>query len=250
MSESACQVVESAAVLLIGNELLSGKVREQNLFELARLLRAVGIRLERAVTVLDDVEIIAREIRALSAAHDVVFTSGGVGPTHDDVTIEATARAFGVPLTSHPELEAVLRDAYGLECGEGHLRMARVPHGATLEHGAEPRWPIVVMHNVWLLPGVPEVFRAKLGVIRGCLRGAAAFHSRSVATLVDEPLLIDSLTTVVAAHPEVEVGSYPRWLDADCRTLITFDARSEQAVVAALEHFLRLLPPGEPRKVE
>jgi molybdenum cofactor synthesis domain-containing protein len=152
-------VVETAAVALVGNELLSGKVAEANLLELARTLRALGIRLERALVLPDELDVLSREIAALSAAYGVVFTSGGVGPTHDDVTVEAVARAFGTEPTLDPTYAALIRNAYGERCTPDHLRMALVPKGAELAPSPDGAWPVPVMNNVWMLPGVPEVFR-------------------------------------------------------------------------------------------
>src|SRR5262245_43845403 len=120
----------TAAALLIGNELLSGKIHEANLVELARTLRAVGVNLRRVVMVPDDLDVIAAEVRALHAAYDVVFTSGGVGPTHDDITIEAIAKAFDVPAVVDATFEAMLREVYGDRMTDGHRRMALVPQGA------------------------------------------------------------------------------------------------------------------------
>src|SRR5271170_6015679 len=151
--------MRTAAALIIGNELLSGKIAEANLLVLARALRELGVLLSRAVLVLDDVAVIAREVRELSASHDVVFTSGGAGPTHDDVTIEGVARAFGAGMVTAPELEALIRRHYGERTTVDHLLMARVPEGARLVSSASVPWPTVVMRNVWVLPGVPEVFQ-------------------------------------------------------------------------------------------
>jgi molybdenum cofactor synthesis domain-containing protein len=123
------RATETAALVLVGNELLSGKVQDRNLEPLAITLRALGIRLERAVVVGDDRAVIAAEVRAASARQQVVFTSGGVGPTHDDVTLEGVADAFGVPLEQHPELVALLHAVYGERCSAEHLLMARVPRG-------------------------------------------------------------------------------------------------------------------------
>src|SRR6185312_17135361 len=137
----------------------SGKVEEANVAVLARALRELGIDLRRVVVVKDDIDAIAREVKELASAHDWLFTSGGVGPTHDDVTIEAVARAFGVGVTSSPEMEQMLRDHYGARTTAGHLRMALIPEGAALETTEAIRWPTTRLHNVWVMPGVPEVFR-------------------------------------------------------------------------------------------
>jgi molybdenum cofactor synthesis domain-containing protein len=240
----------TAAALLIGNELLSGKVHESNLIELARTLRALGVRLERVVMVLDDIDTIAREVRALSDTFDVVFTSGGVGPTHDDVTIDAVARAFGVPATMDPTTERLLRNAYGERCTEGHLRMALVPDGAELATTADVTWPTVLMKNVWILPGVPEIFRMKLAVVRAWVCGPERFVSKAVFTKLEEAELKPLLDHVVAEHAGVEVGSYPKWFDPTYKTKITFDSRNAEHVDAALASFLALLPSGEPQRIE
>ncbi|HEX8790556.1 MAG TPA: molybdopterin-binding protein [Polyangiaceae bacterium] len=240
-----------AAALVIGNEILSGKIDEANVAVLARTLRGLGIVLRRVVVVMDDVETIAREVRELSAAHDWVFTSGGVGPTHDDVTVEAVAKAFGVRVVSSPEMEAMLREHYGPRCTEGHLRMALVPEGSALEVTREITWPTIRLRNTWLLPGIPEVFRMKLPVVvaRIAAEGARpAFVSHAVYTKMDEGNLKPLLDQVVARFPDIEVGSYPKWLDPAYKTKLTFDGRDEARVLAARDAFVALLPPGEPQK--
>ncbi|HVW25329.1 MAG TPA: molybdopterin-binding protein [Polyangiaceae bacterium] len=243
------QTAHTAAALLVGNELLSGKVHEANLVNLARTLRALGVRLERAVMVPDVMQVIADEVRALSNAYDVVFTSGGVGPTHDDITLEAVALAFGVRAVVHPEFETLLHTVYGDKMTEGHLRMALVPEGAALVRHEETRWPTVRMKNVWVLPGVPEAFRMKLAVVRAHVRGASQFFSREVFTKMDEPDLKPLLDRVVAGHPDVDVGSYPKWFDVRYKTKITFDATDEAKLEAAVQEFVSALPAGEPQTV-
>lgn len=243
-------VARTAGVALIGNELLSGKVHESNLVELARTLRAVGVSLRRVVMIADEIEEIAREVRLLSDAFDVVFTSGGVGPTHDDVTIEGVARAFGVVARTDETMAALLRATYGDRCTDGHLRMALVPEGSELASTPEVQWPTPVMRNVWILPGVPEIFRMKLAVVRECVRGPEPFVSHALFTQLDEAELKPLLDRVVAEHPDVEVGSYPKWFDPAYKTKITFDGRSAAAVQAATESLIGLLPPGEPCRIE
>jgi molybdenum cofactor synthesis domain-containing protein len=243
----------TAAVLVVGNEILSGKVDEANVAALARELRRLGILLRRVVVVMDEVDVIAKEVRELSAAHDWVFTSGGVGPTHDDVTIEAVAKAFGVRVVSSPEMEGMLRTHYGERCTEGHLRMALVPEGAALEVSAEVTWPTIRLGNTWLLPGIPEVFRMKLPVVVARIAGAgtvSAFVSHAVYVKMDEGVLKPMLDRVVGAFVDVSVGSYPKWLDPAYKTKVTFDGRDEARVLAARDAFIALLPPGEPQRTE
>ncbi len=243
-------VAESAAALIIGNELLSGKVAEANLVELARTLRPLGVRLARASFLPDEVELLVREIRTLSAEHPLLFTSGGVGPTHDDVTIEAVARAFGTSVVLDPALAELIRGAYGERCTPEHLRMALVPKGAVLALSPSGAWPTPVYQNVWMLPGVPEVFREKLDTVRAWIRGPAPFVSRAVFTRLDEASLKPLIDAVVAGHPDVEVGSYPRWFEPSYKTKLTFDARDAEAVERAARSFLASLPEGALVRVE
>ena len=240
----------NAAALIIGNEILSGKVEEANVGVLARMLRGLGISFDRIVTVPDDIDIIAREIRALSDAHSWVFTSGGVGPTHDDVTVEAAAKAFGRKVISEPSMEAMLRAHYKDKCTPGHLRMALIPEGAHLETTAEVRWPTIRIENTWLLPGIPEVFRMKLPVVvaRIATPEDRPFVSRAVFTHMDEGDLKPLLDAVVAAYPDVEVGSYPTWSDPSYKTKLTFDGREAARVDEAKDAFVKTLPAGEPQR--
>lgn len=237
-------------MLVVGNELLSGKVADANVVVLARALRALGVVLARVVMILDDLDVIAREIRELSAAHDWVFTSGGVGPTHDDLTTEAAARAFGVPLEPAEDLEGMLRAHYGDRITDGHLRMALVPRGATLTRSPTVPWPAIRVRNVWLLPGVPEIFQAKMAIVSETVGAAAPFVTRAVYTKMDEGVLKPLLDAVVAAFPDVDVGSYPKWSDPTYKTKITFDGRDEARVTAAQRAFVATLPEGEPQRVD
>jgi len=153
--------VRTAAALIIGNELLSGKIADSNVVVLARALRSLGIVFRRVVMVLDEIDVIANEVRQLSSTHDFLFTSGGVGPTHDDVTIDAVARAFGVEAVASAPMVQMLKDFYGDRLMEGHLRMARIPDGARLASNPHMPWPAIIMQNWRVLPYVPEILKAK-----------------------------------------------------------------------------------------
>ena len=242
----------TAAALVIGNEILSGKVEEANVGVLARTLRGLGISFVRVVTVPDVIDVIAAEIKALSRSHTWLFTSGGVGPTHDDVTVEVAAKAFDRKVVTDPKMETMLRAHYKDKCTPGHLRMALIPQGASLETTDEVRWPTILIENTWLLPGVPEVFRMKLPVVVARVRTAddVPFVSHAVYTRMDEGDLKPLLDAVVTAHPRVEVGSYPKWNDLSYKTKLTFDGRDDAAVTAARDDFVRRLPPGEPQQVD
>lgn len=244
------RVVRTAAALVIGNELLTGKINDANVGELARALRALGIRLERVVMMPDDVALLEGEIAQLSRSFDVLFTSGGVGPTHDDVTVAAVARAFGREVVLDPELARLIRGVYREKTTEAHLLMARVPAGSTLCNAPGVEWPTPVTENVWMLPGIPELFRLKLLTVRAWLRGPAPFVSRSLFLRQEEPLLKPLLDQVVARHPEVEIGSYPKWFDPTHRTQITFDAQTPEAAQAALDDLRALVVPNDVVRAE
>lgn len=246
MSEArgARQPERSAAALIIGTEILTGKIVDRNLGVLAKTLRQLGVRLERAVTVLDELDVIASELRALAARHTWVFTSGGVGPTHDDLTMDAVARAFDREVEVSEELEALIRRAYGERLREGHLLMARVPRGARLVSTTEVPWPTVVVENVWVLPGVPEIFALKMKQVVEVLGASSPFVSVAAFTKLDEGNLKPLLDRVVERFPDVEIGSYPRWTDAVVRTKLTFDGRDAARCTEARDAFVASLPEG------
>jgi molybdenum cofactor synthesis domain-containing protein len=231
----------TAAILIVGNEILSGKVADENAAYLIGELRALGVSLRRIEVVPDEVDDIAAAVRALSARFDIVFTSGGVGPTHDDVTLAAIARAFGVPVVRHPELESLLRDRSRDRLFERDLRMADVPAGARLEHGTTGgTWPVVVMNNVWILPGVPSIFRRKFDAVRERFR-ASPIYARAVYSRAEEGAIAGTLDEAVAAFPDVELGSYPHLDALDHRVKITLDGRDAAEVSRALAYLVERL---------
>jgi len=242
--------VTTAAALIIGNEILTGKIADKNLGALALLLRRLGVRLVRAHTILDHVGTIEAEVAALARAHTWLVTSGGIGPTHDDVTIEGVARAFGRDVVVSEELEALLRKAYGEKCTAGHLLMARIPKGARLVCTEDVPWPVVVCENVFVLPGVPEIFQLKLKIVEKEMGAGDPFHSLSVLVSADEGPLKPFIDQVAAVDEAIEVGSYPRWGDAEWRTKITFDGRDIHALEAARVSFVKSLPASMATRID
>lgn len=232
-----------AAVLLIGNELLSGKIRDLNGHELARMMRRRGIRLVEMCTVEDDLDAIGRALLRLLAEVPLVFTSGGVGPTHDDVTMEAVARAIGRPLRRDPTMEQTLRAHFGDTITEAALKMADLPEGTTL---AAPRgWPVMRLdlageRRIYILPGIPELCRAKIEALEqipGELPDAGGWALELLHTELDEADLAAPLNRVVADFRGVEIGSYPRWLSDErgrlrCVVRVTFEAIGADAGLA------------------
>lgn len=239
-----------AAILLVGNELLTGKIRDENGWFLAGFLRRRGIELVEVATVRDDVDVIARALTRLWSLAPIVFTSGGVGPTHDDVTLEGVARAVERPLRRHPQMEAILRGHYGERSIETALRMADLPEGTELRaaHG----WPVMrvpmpghagwgdepsTAGRIYVLPGIPALLRAKvegLGALPDELPTSAGWRLETLTTDLDESHFAPHLDAVVAAFPTVEIGSYPRWdKDAEGRALmrvkVTFEGAGDAA---------------------
>jgi molybdopterin-biosynthesis enzyme MoeA-like protein len=240
----------TAAALIIGNEILTGKIQENNLGYLGQELFKLGITLERAVVCRDDVGVIVRDLNELRHSHDMVFTSGGVGPTHDDVTLPAIARAFDRQLVRAPQIEKLIRDYHGARVTEEHLRMADVPEGARLIASEDVPWPTVAIENVYIFPGIPEIFRLKFPVLRPHLAQDGGFISRAVLTMCDEGEIALALGEVARRNPELFIGSYPRWRDPVYRLKVTVDGADEARVARALDDIIAFLPPDKIVRVD
>ena len=239
----------TAGIILIGNELLSGKVADANAVYLCRELRALGVDVRRIVVIPDEVERIAAEVREFSRGFDVVFTSGGVGPTHDDVTIEGVARAFGVPVVRDPAMVAALEGFLGGNLNPARLRMAEIPQGAHPMTADGLVFPAVVMHNVYVLPGVPELFRRKFESLKELFRDVP-FHLACVFVNVGEGSLAEHLNSLLERHPDLLLGSYPEFSNPEYRVKVTLESKDLGYVERALEDFLRLLPPSAVVRVQ
>ncbi len=204
--------VVTAALIIIGNEILSGRTQDVNLAYIARALGEVGIRLREARVIPDDEAAIVDAVNALRATYDYVFTTGGIGPTHDDITAEAVAKAFGVPLIEHPEARRRLEERYrdtGIELNAARLRMARTPEGATLIDNPISAAPGFRIANVYVMAGVPKIAQAMIDGIRHTLVGGAPMLSRTLVCSIGEGNIAEGLGRIQAAYPEVDIGSYP-----------------------------------------
>jgi molybdenum cofactor synthesis domain-containing protein len=240
----------SAAALIIGNEILTGKIRERNVEVLAQELRLLGVSLRRVIVCPDEVEVIAADLTSLREAHDLVFTSGGVGPTPDDVTLPAVARSFGSALRRAPEVEGLIRGYWGERVTEGHLRMADVPAEAELLANREVPWPVVVVRNVFVLPGVPEIFRVKLRMLRERIGADTPFVSRTLYTRCDEGSIAPLLERMEREHPAVQIGSYPLWRDPEVKVKLTFDSLDPDAAADALGACREALDPADVVRID
>jgi molybdenum cofactor synthesis domain-containing protein len=231
---------KTAGIILVGNEILSGKVVDANAAYLCRELRELGVDVRRISVIPDEVTVIAGEVRVFSRAFDLVFTSGGVGPTHDDVTIEGVARAMDVPVVRHPTLVGLLERYYKGVLTEAALRMAEVPEGAELIAGA-PRFPTVLMGNVYVLPGVPEIFRQKFDALRERFRDRP-FYLKCVFVSLGEGTLAAHLNDLLVDFPDLMLGSYPELSNPEYRVKVTLESRDDAYLEGALERLLARLP--------
>jgi molybdenum cofactor synthesis domain-containing protein len=200
-----------AALVIIGNEILSGRTQDANLAYLAKWLNQQGIRLHEVRVVADETDDIVAAVNAVRVAYDYVFTTGGIGPTHDDITVDAIAAAFGVPVVMHPRAEQLLRDHYQERISEARLRMARVPQGAGLIENAVSAAPGIQMENVHIMAGIPSVMRGMLAALDGQLAGGKPVISRTISAYVAESSVAQLLIEVEKAHEGVLIGSYPVW---------------------------------------
>lgn len=238
-----------AGIIVIGNEILSGKVVDANSPYLCRELRALGVDVERIVTIPDDVDVIAREVRAQSDAYDFVFTSGGVGPTHDDLTMDGVAKAFGLPIRIFESIVERITRAQGAAPNESLRKMAALPQDAVLIDAGDLWFPVVVVQNVYVFPGIPELLRRKFTSIRARFQGVP-FVLRRVYVRRHESDIAADLHALLAEFPELLLGSYPRIGETEFRVLLTLESRDARYLQHALDSLLARLPRDAVHKVE
>lgn len=226
--------VWTAALIIIGDEILSGRTEDKNVAQLGRWLNGEGIRLAEVRVVPDVQERIVAAVNALRQTHDYVFTTGGIGPTHDDITVDAMAAAFEVPVVIHPEAKAILESYYADKGGvtDARLRMARVPAGAELIPNPTSGAPGVCIGNVFILAGVPHIAARMLDALTGKLAGGKPMVSVTVSANAAESEVAALLREVQDEHPGVAIGSYPFYREGGFGA--DFVIRSEdQALVQA-----------------
>lgn len=225
----------TVAAVIIGNEILTGKILDQNTPRLIGLCQAQGAKLERVAVIGDSVDDIADEVRRCSARYEIVVTSGGVGPTHDDCTVAGVAHAFGVGIEQSPEIEQMIRAFWGRRFTPPALRMASMPCGNRLLYGDDGLLPLVEYRNVILFPGVPELFTAKLPSIRPRIAGTP-LAAVNLYLNSDESRVAPLLDEVNEMNPEVNIGSYPRFgKSLDHRLWIVFEATDVKLAQAAAD---------------
>lgn len=240
---------KTAGIVLIGNEILSGKITDANAAYLCRELRALGVDVRKISVISDEVEVICQEVVEFSRAYDFVFTSGGVGPTHDDVTIEGVAKALGVGVVRHPRLVSLLEQYYKGNLNVARLKMAEAPEGADLLAMDSLIFPAIVARNVYILPGVPEIFRQKFEAIKERFRDTPYFLA-SVFVSIGEGTLADFLNELLGAYPRLILGSYPEFFNPEYKVKVTLESKDRAYLDHALADFLARLPKEAVVKVE
>ena len=203
--------IYTAGLVVIGDEILSGRTHDKNIAQVASWLQVQGIRLSEVRVVPDVIERIVEAVNALREAYDYLFTTGGIGPTHDDITVDAVSQALGVPVIIHPEARAILEKYYTDKGGlnEGRLRMARTPEGAELIPNRMSGAPGIRIGNIHLMAGVPHITAGMLDALTGTLEGGAPLIAETVGGFIPESEVSGLLREVEKAHENCQIGSYP-----------------------------------------
>ena len=226
--------VFTAALIVIGDEILSGRTHDKNIAQVASWLGVQGIRLREVRVVADATAAIVEAVNALRARNDYLFTTGGIGPTHDDITVDAVAEALGVGVEVHPEARTILEGYYATRGGltEARLRMARMPQGSSLIPNRYSGAPGIRWGNIFLMAGVPNITAGMLDGLSGTLEGGQPLLSETVGCWVAESEIAELLRTTEKAHEGCQIGSYPFFREG--KTGANFVIRSVDAMVLAV----------------
>lgn len=232
---------KTAGIVIIGNEVLSGKTQDINSHFFCTELRRLGVEVQKISTIQDEIELIGQEVAAFSKRFDYVFTSGGVGPTHDDVTIDGIAHGFGLKVVRHPDIEQRMRRRLGDQVNEARLRMANVPDGATLLATEALFAPIVKIHNVYVFPGIPKILQERFHAIKEQFRDAP-YYLKNVYVKYGEGIIADMLNSLLVKFPQLMLGSYPVLDLPDYKVKVTLESKDPSYLDQALQTFVASLP--------
>ena len=236
--------IVTAALVVIGNEILSGRTQDVNLSHIAQRLASKGIRLAEARVVTDNQAAIIEAVNALRSRNTYVFTTGGIGPTHDDITAESVAKAFDLPLTRHEEAYARLSahyDELGVEINEARARMAMTPEGASLIDNPVSAAPGFVIGNVHVMAGVPKIMHAMLENVLPTLEGGELLLSRTVYSSLPEGEIAGGLGDIQEEYPDLEIGSYPAQSKGEYRLSLVLRGSDPQMLDRAGEAVMILI---------
>lgn len=234
--------IVTAALIIIGNEILSGRTQDANLAFMGRTLNEAGIRLKEVRVVADEEPAIIEAVNVCRARYDHVFTTGGIGPTHDDITAACIAKAVGRRLVRHPEAERRLRAYYPPEkLNEARLKMAETPEGAELIDNPISVAPGFIVENIHVLPGVPSILQAMVDGLKPRLKGGAVVRSKTVTVFCPEGDIARPLSEIQARHPRVEIGSYPFMQQNRFGTSLVFRSADEAALGKAVDALLAVV---------
>lgn len=235
--------IYTACLVIIGNEILSGRTQDKNLAYLAEFLNGLGVRLREARVIPDVEDTIIHTINEMRLEHDYVFTTGGIGPTHDDITAGCIAKAFGRPLILHPEAHARLKEYYGPEgLTSARARMAHTPEGAELIDNPISRAPGFRVENVYVLAGVPQIMQAMLQSLRHKITGGAPVKSMAVVAKIPESIIAGPLGELQDRFPDSDIGSYPFFRNGEAGTSLVVRCTDETMlndIVAELSGIVR-----------
>ena len=239
----------TAGIIIIGNEILSGKVQDINSFFLVSELRKLGVTVRQITVIPDETDIIGKETFAFSNSYEYVFTAGGVGPTHDDVTMKGIAEGFGVKLIRHDGIKEILLSRYKKELNAALLKMTEIPEGAEVILHNNMRFPVVSFRNIFIFPGIPEYVKNKFSAIKEKFR-SSTFYLRRIFLKVHESDIADKLNRVVEENNDVMFGSYPIVGNDEYRVIVTAESKSEPLLEMAVKDFLNAMPEDLVVKVE
>jgi molybdenum cofactor synthesis domain-containing protein len=242
-------MAKTAGILVIGNEILSGKVVDTNSPYLCKELYALGVDVRRIAVIPDDIDRIAQDVALFSQLFDHVFTTGGVGPTHDDVTIEAVARGMQRRVVVNAALEAILKERWSDRPEAPRIKMASVPEGAELLMEPDLPIPVLQVQNVYIFPGIPQLFRRKFDSIKERFRDLP-YYGRQVYLTARESDVAHLLDQLVDTYPDLQLGSYPEVGNPEYRVKLTLESKDEAYLARALERLLDLLPADYVCRVE
>lgn len=242
-------MAKTAGIIIIGDEILSGKVQDHNSHFMVKELRQHGVDVRRISVIPDDVQEIATEVKKFSGRFDYVFTSGGIGPTHDDVTIAGIAKAFNVRLILKDFIKRFLHKRYGRKLTPEQLKMAEVPEGAELIKDETIAFPLLIFKNIYILPGIPTFLEKKFLIIE------KLFHEqpillKKVFLKEYEPEIAPHLNAVVKSHKGVKIGSYPVVGNKDYYVMVTLESLNEENLNSALNDLLQKIPKKKIIKIE